>query len=604
MNELIVRISGTAGQGVISSGDIFSLSVARAGYYVTTFRSFPAEIRGEGQCAYQFRMSEEKVLTTSDNCDVLIAFTEDAVLTNIEQLKTGGILIVDSDTVTNEFEDYNEITKYYVPLSTIAKEKANSERSKNMVALGVLAGLISQINLKDQLFKDIKKRYEKKSAEIIESNLKALEAGMGYVQNDLNREDNLDLIKMESSGQKLIMSGNEAIALASLVAGCKFYSGYPITPATEIMEWLAREMPKVGGKLIQCEDEIAAVTAAIGASYGGAKAMTATSGPGLSLMSEAIGLSSMAEIPLVIVDVQRGGPSTGLPTKTEQSDLNMAIYGTHGDTPKIVLAPINVEDCFYQTINAFNFAEKYQVPVILLSDASVGQRKECVDFIDIEKIKIIDRDKYDRSKDKGLYVRYKNTITGISPISAPGDQGGAYCATGLEHTEFSTPTPAPEVHNMMMRKRFKKLETATHEFVSAKTYGPDDAKIGLISWGSTSGAVIEAIEMAKEKGIKLQALYPRTLYPMPNEWLLDFLKKKEILLVIERNYTAQLANTLIYRCNSINKDLQIFEVLKYSGEPFSAREIFDKVDNVIKKQSLRFIAEEDEPQDILVPFRI
>lgn len=587
MNELIVRITGTAGQGVISSGDIFSLAVARAGYYVTTYRSFPSEIRGEGQCAYQFRMSEEQALTTGDECDVLIAFNENSVTSNIDKLKTGGILILDSDSIDNEFSEYTEIIKYQIPLSTIAK-KESSERSKNMVALGVLAGLMPQIELKEQLKKDIQKRYERKPAEVIENNIKALEAGFEFAQLHLQREDNLNAIQMKNTGRKLIMSGNEAIALAALVAGCRFYSGYPITPATEIMEWLAKEMPKVGGKMLQCEDEIAAVTAAIGASYGGAKAMTATSGPGLSLMSEAIGLASMAELPLVIVDVQRGGPSTGLPTKTEQSDLNMAIYGTHGDAPKIVLAPMNVSDCFYQTINAFNFAEKYQVPVILLSDATIGQRKECVDLIDISQLNIVSRLKHDRSQDKGLYVRYQNTITGISPISSPGDEGGAYVATGLEHSEFSSPSSAPEVHKLMTEKRFKKLETATHEFTSAKVVGPDDAKIGIISWGSTSGAVIESIHIAKEKGLKVQALYPRTLYPMPNEWISDFIKNKEIILIVERNYSAQLANTLIYRCNSINKDLKIFEVLKYNGEPFSSREIFDKVDEVIKSQSLRF----------------
>lgn len=587
MNELIVRITGTAGQGVISAGDIFSLSVARCGLYVTTYRSFPSEIRGEGQCAFQLRISEKKTLTTSDLTDVLIGLKEAAIKSNIDDLKTGGILIIDSDEVKNDFEDYTEIIKYSVPISTIAAE-CNNPKAKNMVALGVFAGLMPQIKIIDQLKEDLRKRYAKKSEEIIQNNIKALEAGYEYAKTKLKRKDNLSNLEMEPSGKKLIMSGNEAIALASLVAGCRFYSGYPITPATEIMEWLAKEMPKVDGKVIQCEDEIAAVAAAIGASFGGAKAMTATSGPGLSLMSEAIGLASMAELPLVIVDVQRGGPSTGLPTKTEQSDLNMSIYGTHGEAPKIVIAPMNVADCFYQTINAFNFAEQYQVPVILLSDASVGQRKECVDFIDLKNVKITERLPYDRSKDKGLYVRYKNTLSGISPISKPGDKGGAYVATGLEHTEFSSPSSAPEVHKAMMEKRFKKLETASHEFISAKQYGPSDAKIGIISWGSTSGAVLEAIDMAKENGYSIQALYPRTLYPMPNEWISEFMKGKDILIIIERNYTAQLANTLIYRCNSMNKDLKIFEVLKYSGEPFSPREIYDKVDEIIKNQSLKY----------------
>ena len=593
MNELIVRIAGTAGQGVISSGDIFSLAAARSGYYVTTYRSFPSEIRGEGQCAFQLRISQEKTHTVGHFSDVLVAFNQKAVDVNVKHLKSGGILLVDSDEVSElSDESFTEIIKYYVPITTIAKEVA-SAKAKNMVSIGLIAGLISQIPMREQFKNDIRRRYAKYSEEVIESNIKAFEAGYEYASSKLERHDNLNNISMSKSGEKLIMSGNEAIALGALVAGCRFYSGYPITPATEIMEWLARELPKVGGVMLQCEDEIASVTAAIGASYGGTKAMTATSGPGFSLMSEAIGLATMAEIPLVVVDVQRGGPSTGLPTKSEQSDLNMAIYGTHGEGPKIVLAPMDVQDCFIQTINAFNYAEQYQVPVILLSDAAVGQRRECVDLINFDSLKIVNRLKHDRTKDAGLYVRYRNTKSGISPIATPGDEGGAYVATGLEHTELCNPTSDPEIRKMMVEKRFRKLETATHEFISAKKYGPDDAKIGIISWGSTTGAVLEAVDMAKDSGYKIQALYPRTLYPLPQEWLQDFLADKEIVIVVEHNYTAQLLHTLVYRCNSINRDIKFFEILKYDGSILSAREVYDRIDKIIRQQSLRYTFSND-----------
>lgn len=593
MNELIVRIAGTAGQGVISSGDIFSLAAARSGYYVTTYRSFPSEIRGEGQCAFQLRISQEKTHTVGHFSDVLVAFNQKAVDVNVKHLKSGGILLVDSDEVSElSDESFTEIIKYYVPITTIAKEVA-SAKAKNMVSIGLIAGLISQIPMREQFKNDIRRRYAKYSEEVIESNIKAFEAGYEYASSKLERHDNLNNISMSKSGEKLIMSGNEAIALGALVAGCRFYSGYPITPATEIMEWLARELPKVGGVMLQCEDEIASVTAAIGASYGGTKAMTATSGPGFSLMSEAIGLATMAEIPLVVVDVQRGGPSTGLPTKSEQSDLNMAIYGTHGEGPKIVLAPMDVQDCFIQTINAFNYAEQYQVPVILLSDAAVGQRRECVDLINFDSLKIVNRLKHDRTKDAGLYVRYKNTKSGISPIATPGDEGGAYVATGLEHTELCNPTSDSEIRKMMVEKRFRKLETATHEFISAKKYGPDDAKIGIISWGSTTGAVLEAVDMAKDSGYKIQALYPRTLYPLPQEWLQDFLADKEIVIVVEHNYTAQLLHTLVYRCTSINRDIKFFEILKYDGSILSAREVYDRIDKIIRQQSLRYTFSND-----------
>lgn len=591
MSELVVRIVGTAGDGVISAGDIFTLASARKGLYVTTYKSFPSEIRGEGKCLFQFRISSKEVLTPGEKVDILIAFNEETLLDNIKDLKEDGILIFDSSDSYNQFSDHHNIYKYFIPITYMAKTHA-TVRSKNMIALGILAGFVAELDLMQQLEEDIQRKYASKGQEVIDSNIKALHGGYEYSDNQLIRIDSLDTLDIPASGRKLIMSGNEAIAFAALVAGCRFYSGYPITPATEIMEWLAREMPKLSGNVIQCEDEIAAIMAAIGASYSGVKAMTATSGPGLSLMSEAIGLASMAEVPLVIVDVQRGGPSTGMPTKTEQSDLNMAIYGTHGDTPKIVISPMNVADCFYQTLNAFNFAEKYQVPVILLSDAVLGQKRECVDLFDLDKIEVVNRLKYDH--DDKPYSRYTITTDGVSPISSPGDKGGAYIATGLEHNEFAAPSYSPQVHAAMTKKRFKKLETATKEFKPAKKYGPDEAKIGILSWGSTSGAVIEAIDMAKNKGFIIQALYPRTVYPFPDQWINDFIKGKEILLIVECNYSAQFANTLVYRCTCMSKDLKIYNFMKYNGEPFTSSEIYSKIESIIQGQSLKFTNHSDE----------
>lgn len=590
MSELTVRIVGTPGDGVISFGDIFTLASARAGMYVTTHRSFPTEIRGGGQSLFQFKVSSQKVLTVGDKVDVLIAFNEETLRDNISILKDDGVLIFDSSECAKRFDEYINIHKYFIPISKMAEEKASS-KAKNMIAIGLFMGLLSKINIKEEIIDDIKRKFSSKDEKIVKANLDAFEYALDYAKENLTKVNFLENLEIKKTGKKIIMTGNEAIALAALTAGCRFYSGYPITPATDIMEFLALEMPKLGGSVIQCEDEIASITAAIGASYAGKKAMTATSGPGMSLMSEALGLASMAEIPLVVVDVQRGGPSTGLPTKGEQSDLNFAIYGTHGDTPKIVIAPINVEDCFYQTINAFNYAETYQVPVILLSDAVLAEKRECIDAIDFDSIKIVERlrYKYKEESKEDLFNRYLSTNTGISPVSIPGDFGGEYVATGLEHTEYSAPSNAPKIHAQMTEKRFKKLETAVNDFSVAKKYGSDGAKIGIISWGSTSGAVLEAIDMASEHGYMVQALYPRTVYPFPNNWINDFLVNKEILLIVERNYSAQFANTIVYRCTCMNKDLKIYNFMKYDGELFTSQEVFDKIDEIVKSQALKFI---------------
>lgn len=585
MKDLRIRISGTSGQGIISSGDILSYATARKGYYVTTYRAFPSEIRGDGKCYYQLRISEEKALTVSNQTDILVTLDDSTINEGIKELSDIGLVIYDSDVIKEPLKNLpDKVTVFPLPLTQIAKTSA-SERSKNMVALGIVVNILGNLHLKEQIIKDIENRYKLKSREIIDANIKAFEAGLEYAAKELQIPDCYKKIDMKTSGSKLIMSGNEAIGLAALAAGCKFFAGYPITPATEIMEWLAKELPKFGGKMLQCEDEIAAINYAIGASYGGQKAMTATSGPGLSLMQEALGLASMAELPLVVVDVQRGGPSTGIPTKTEQSDLYAALFGTHGDCPKIVLAPMNVTDCFYQTINAFNFAEEYQVPVILLSDASMGPRRECVDLIDFEKIKLTERKKF--VNDGTQYHRYKDTPTGISPVSFPGDKGGAYVATGLEHKEDSSPTPDSLIHKKMTEKRFRKLETATHQFSKAKKFGSPNAKIGVISWGSTCGAVLEAIDMASAKGYEVQALYPRTLYPLPTDWIKEFIIDKELIIVIEANYNAQFKSIIVERCVHINKGIDFVEFLKYDGTPFTSDEIFSEIEKAVETLSLK-----------------
>ncbi len=582
MKDLIIKITGTSGQGIISSGDILCYATARKGYYVTTYRAFPSEIRGDGKCYYTLRISEHQALTATGNTDILVCLDEDTIYEEIGKINKGGILIYDSDMVSELKETRNDIVVYPVPLKTIAKSVA-TERSRNMSALGVVVEILKNLHLEEQILKDIELRYKLKTQEVIDSNKNALNAGIKYAQNEMIRKDDYDKVNIKSTGAKLIMSGNEAIGLAAIAAGCRFFSGYPITPATEIMEWLAKELPKFGGKMLQCEDEIAAINYALGASYGGVKSMTATSGPGFSLMQEAIGLASMAEIPVVIADVQRCGPSTGVPTKTEQSDLFAAMYGTHGDCPKIVLAPMNVSDCFYQTINAFNFAEQYQVPVIILSDASLGPRRECVDMIDFDNLKIVNRLK-PNLKEGDVYNRYEDTETGISPITSPGDMYGEHVVTGLEHTEENAPTPAPEIHRKMTEKRFKKLETAAGQFSKAKTYGDENASIGIISWGSTSGAVFEAIDTAKENGINVQALYPRTLYPLPTDWIKNFVRNKEVIIVIEANYNAQFKSTIVERCTHINRGTEVLEFLKYDGTPFTPEEIYEEIQKVYNVQ--------------------
>lgn len=375
----------------------------------------------------------------------------------------------------------------------------------------------------------------------------------------------------------MVISGNEAIALGALAAGVDFFAGYPITPATEIMEYLAKLMPLQGGVWVQSEDEIAAIGMALGASYAGKRAMTATSGPGLSLMNEMIGLASLAEIPLVIVDVQRAGPSTGMPTKTEQADLQQALYGTHGDAPRVVIAPADVEDCFNVAADAFCIAEEYQIPVIILSDQFIGQRKESVPRLDPGRVRTCDRRLPDE-RELEDYRRYTLTDSGISPMSIPGLANGEYTAAGLEHDERGLPVSTTEMHEEMNAKRFRKLEALRRDWKYTRRYGPPDAEIGIIGWGSTKGAIKEAVQWAEAEGRRVTGLVPQLIYPLPYQDMDSFLKPLKKVVVVEMSYSAQFLKYL--RANFKLPD-DVVLLKRSGGRPFTAEEVYEKIESEV-----------------------
>jgi 2-oxoglutarate ferredoxin oxidoreductase subunit alpha len=348
------------------------------------------------------------------------------------------------------------------------------------------------------------------------------------------------------------------------------------------MEFLAAELPKVGGAVVQAEDEIAAIGMVLGSSFAGTKSMTATSGPGLSLMTEMLGLSAMAEIPAVIVDCQRAGPSTGMPTRHEQADLNLALYGGHGEIQRIVLAPVSVIDCFWQAINAFNLAEEYQVPVVLLSDTVLAVRTESIPRPDLGKVELKHRLTF-RGNGDGIpaaehrFLRYEYTDSGISPVAVPGTEGGQYVATGLEHNEAGRPRYDAVTHAEMTRKRFKKMELAARNAPPAHQHGDPSAEIGIVTWGSTYGVVVEAIDRLESQGVKVHALAPRQLWPIPDLQLRPFLESKRVVLVPEVNYSGQFADLLASRYQRELKRVNVF-----GGAPFSVAEITQAVQGVLQ----------------------
>ncbi len=562
-HSVVIRLAGESGEGVISSGDILTQAAARAGYYTQTFRTYPAEIKG-GPCMYQFRLSDEPIWSHGRDVDLLVCFNQEAWDLNWDSLSPDGVILYDVTEVT--------VPEEYLPrarpvrMEALAKEIGGSLRAKNMVAVGAVTGVIEFDTTPIEEL--VLRRFAHKEG-VGEANIAALHAGSDEAADLKGRYPLVPPVEVDED--RMLISGNQAIAIGAVAAGVKYFAGYPITPASDILEWLSVRLPQVGGITIQCEDEIASLASVVGASYAGVKAMTATSGPGLSLMSELIGYAGTAEIPVVIVDAMRGGPSTGLPTKTEQSDLNQALYGSHGDAPRIVMAPVSVEDCFFATVDAFNYAEQYQVPVILLTDQGLATRLEVIHRPDVSKLTLTPR-KTSKGMAREDYKRYEYTADHVSPMGIPGEPNGMYVATGIEHDEYGHPAYTPEIHLNMSHKRWDKLDPLRTEARQAAHGETQPTDVAFIGFGSTFGPVREAIDRLTELGISVGSFYPRVLAPFPAQAVIDFVADARRVIVPELNFTGQLARLI-----KAETGIELESVAQCNGLPFTAEAIMDLV---------------------------
>ncbi|MFW2331168.1 MAG: 2-oxoacid:acceptor oxidoreductase subunit alpha [Nitrospinota bacterium] len=572
-NDLTIRFGGEGGEGIISSGDMVAQAAAKSGLEVLTFKTFPAEIKG-GYAMYQVRFSKDQILSEGSSFQALVAFNKEALEVNRSSLAKGSALVYDYPGGDIEEEQkIDGVFCYPVPMSKIAKE-LGSYRAKNMVSMGAVTTLF-ELPL-DSIIDTINQKFARKGEKVVELNLRGVAAGKKYVEENLTKSDPFRMSSGSPKGNEIIISGNDAVGLGALLGGCSFFSAYPITPATEVANFLSKHLPKTGGDLVQAEDEIASLANVIGASFGGAKSMTSTSGPGLSLMQELIGLASMMELPVVICDVQRGGPSTGLPTKHEQSDLLLAALGCHGDASKVVISPEGVEDCVYLTIEAFNIAEHYQIPVIILSDGSLGFRTASIKVPDTSKIKLENRKAWDGNlKGSPRFLRYEHTESSISPVSAPGMVGGAYISTGLEHGEDSAPKYSAQNHVDMIDKRFNKLNDIEDYFQDTESDCEDGASVGIICFGSTIGVVREAVSLAREEGVKVSSIYPKLIWPLPMKALESFINSHDKILIPEVNAQGQLAALIKTKINFNPISYTI-----YGGLPFTPNMILEKIKEV------------------------
>ena len=582
--DLSVEICGMSGDGTIAAGGILNEAVSRAGLSVLAFDSYPAEIRGFGRCVTLSRIGDVEMLALSDRTNVLISLDDEQSRSRIPFLARNAVVLFDNKPPSYVNEDQSiaahvepDALLYGIPFGDLAAGASGTKRGRNLTALGAFAALFE---VPAGFFHDvIKKKFTPKGEKVLDANLKCFDAGYQYAHEAFaGRTLSLLAVPQErEAGDKVLISGNVAIAQGALDANLKLYFGYPITPATPIMEYLAKALPEKGGRVVQMEDEISSIGAVMGSFYAGRRAMTATSGPGFALMTELITHGVMAEVPAVIIDAQRGGPATGLPTKTEQSDLHAAVFGGPGDSSRIVLAPTNVRECYEYTVRSFQLAEKYQVPVIVLTDFFLDNRVENVRMPRATDEQVADWNVYPGEESRDRYRRYEMTESGISPRAIPGMEGYLFTATGLEHSEKGTPDYSPENHMKMTEKRHRKIRSALADLPAPEVFsGGDSMDVGVIAWGSTFGSALEAVLKAQEEGLKVGALKMTAIFPYHVDMIRAFMDKCGEILIPELNYEGQLANLIghLHR-----KD--VVRLNRVTGVPMSASVIYEKIKTLI-----------------------
>ncbi len=576
--DLIWKMGGQQGEGIESGGEILARVLASQGYSLFSQRLFSSRIKG-GHTTFALRIASEKIGTIGEAVDVLVALDQETIDLHAGEVRRGGVILADA-----KFKPTAELPEgvrlLSLPMSDTAKE-CGMLQMRNIVALGMSVALLGFA--RDAFVLAIAERFAGKTQDVVAANVRAFTEGARLADEQQGEEDALGELPPPPTADLLFMMGNEATALGALAAGSRFMASYPITPASEIMEYMIRCVHRLKGTVVQTEDELAACMMAMGANYAGIRAFTATSGPGLSLMAESISMATMAEIPTVIVDVMRAGPSTGMPTKIEHSDIMAAIYSAHGDRGKIVVAPTSIEECFYVTAEAFNLAEVYQCPVIVLSDLQMGLNKQSIPALDLSRV-TVDRGALLTEDLPPLvrpdyFERFAVTESGISPRTRPGVADGMFLSTGLEHDAIGKPAEAPAVRTAQVDKRLRKLATVTERFDPLYVDAPyDEAEILLVGINSTRGGIEEALAVLRARGVKVNHVHLRLLEPFPTEALAAQIARAEKTMIVEYNATAQLASLVTMH---IPEAAPYLSYLRYDGMTMASSALAARVREVI-----------------------
>ena len=521
IHDVVIRLAGNSQDGIQSIGGFLARLAGRTDQDVMTYMTIPSTISG-GPSIFQVRMGTGDILSAGDRADMLVVFYQHSYEAHIGSLRPGGVLVYDSDHVKPNADD-NRFTNVAIPITSATVEAVggtSKDKGKNIFVLGLIARIFD-LDV-EKLSALIRERFGGKNEDIVRNAMLAFDAGYAWPQNNLRdlfyRFEAVDMagVRVVPSGRpQVTMDGNMALAYGLIAGGVRHGAGYPITPWSSIMETLRAEFPKYNGLFVQCEDEIAAVSTALGFSYTGRLAVTGSAGPGLSLKMEALGWAVMSEMPIIVVNVQRGGPSTGMPTNVEQSDLMQAIYGSHGDTPRVVLAPKNVEDCFYIAIEAARLAREYSTPVLILTDMGLASRIEAFDEPDLARLMVDGKpDLSERGTDFKPYPL--DRITRHAPAGAKIATGKYPTVTGLEHDEMGHPTGSPKLHAQMTAKRREKIKTLAASLPPPELTGDSAGEVLLVTWGSNWGPGREALVRIRDVGVKAGHMHIRHVHPLPN----------------------------------------------------------------------------------------
>ncbi len=561
LESINIKIGGKAGEGVKITGQLLTKVLSRLGFSTFSYQEYPSLIRG-GHNTFQIHTSTSKAYSQIKMIDILLAFDKNTIDLHQKELKDNSIILYDNEKVKLSQKEKGQYIG--IPIFKIAQEVAGNPLMGNNVVLGALLALIG-LPL-DHLNKIIQETFGSKGEQIVKANHDCAKAGYDHVLKD-HKDKIIDLTKPTDPNEKMIITGNEAVALGAISAGMKFFSAYPMTPATSILHYLAQKAEQYNLVVKQPEDEIAAMNQIIGAAFAGVRAMTATSGGGFCLMTEGFGFAGVSEIPIVVVVSQRPGPATGMPTWSGQGDLQFIIHAAQDEFPRLILAPGDAVECFELTKLAFEMSEKYQLPTIILLDKHISEsyysNSPFVSQKTNKRYSFVE-------KQQGKYLRYKITENGISPRPLLGEKGLHHLANSYEHDEYGFATEDSQQRIAMVQKRARKFEALKNEIPKQEIYGAQEAEISFISWGSNKSSILEALRSLPNTNY----LHLNWVWPLPDQQIKDFTQKAKKVIILECNSEGQLSN-LIREKTGIETE----KFLKYDGRPFYPEEIIEYIKN-------------------------